>query len=289
LNDSLPQGLLEIFRQRFGSDLRVDLESVSGGCVNITQRIKVGGEGFFLKLGSKEAHVMYSGEAEGLLELSKADAFRIPKVVDRGKDDEHAWLLLEWLDLGTPLEMEEAGRLLAQQHRVVSDNHGFRSDNHIGATPQKNGQDQDWVTFFGLHRLKALSDLGYSKGLKFSQLNLLLEKMPTFFGNRTVEPSLLHGDLWSGNISGLNGGGVAVYDPAVHYGDRECDLAMTELFGGFSRFFYDAYNEAYPVDDGYELRKGLYQLYHIMNHALLFGGSYVSQSGRLIDRLLKMN
>ena len=282
-----PSDLEEVLRGRHGSSYRAELKAVSGGCINKTQRLLIENESYFFKSGPANKLEMFRGEERGLLELKQAKAFRIPKVISCGVGEDQSWLLLEWLDMDAHFDMKKAGRLLALQHKVVGEGFGFSTSNHIGSTPQRNTFESDWVTFYGQHRMLALGRLGQNRGLRFNYLSDLIDRLPDFFGSRQVSASLLHGDLWSGNMSGLKEAGVTIYDPAVHYGDRECDLAMTELFGGFSPSFYQSYHEAFPLDQGYELRKGLYQLYHIMNHALLFGGSYVNQSQRLIESLLR--
>lgn len=286
MSQRLPLGVQDLLRDRFGSDLQPELTPVSGGCINVTHRIDLGEHSCFLKSGPPQKFEMFRAEAHGLDVLREARAFRVPEVWGFKRDEDQAWLLMEWLEFGSGFSMEEAGHLLAIQHKNASQSHGFECHNHIGATPQNNSLEDDWLTFFGDHRLGAMEKMCASRGIQFSKIDRLLERLSKFFEGRSVTPSLLHGDLWSGNISGLREGGVAIYDPAVHFGDRECDLAMTELFGGFSQSFYSAYHEAYPIDEGYDQRKQLYQLYHIMNHALLFGGGYVGQSQRLIDSLI---
>jgi len=279
---------MQKLRDRLGSSIQPKVQSVSGGCLHSTYQVLVGQDQFFLKTGSRNLYEVFRGEAEGLSALSRAKAFRIPEMIDCNRDEVSAWLLLEWLDLGGRLDMEEAGRRLALQHSFQGNVFGYSSDNHIGATPQINTLESDWIAFFGRHRLGAMGWRCKARGMEFAELEELIEMLPDFFGDRTVPPSLLHGDLWSGNLAALKDGDMAVYDPAVHYGDPECDLAMTELFGGFAPAFYEAYYECFPMDDDYGQRKGLYQLYHIMNHALLFGGAYVPQAQGMIRSLLTM-
>ena len=157
------------------------------------------------------------------------------------------------------------GRMLAKLHRVTGPRFGWHRDNWIGLSPQQNGWCDDWAEFFWERRIRPQAERA---GLQVSRGGLLENHKP--------QPSLLHGDLWSGN-AGFTAEGPVIFDPAVYYGDREADLAMTELFGGFPREFYDAYRKEWPVDDGYEKRKPLYNLYHLLNHLNLFGGGYLGQ------------
>src|SRR5262245_18398887 len=160
--------------------------------------------------------------------------------------------------------------MLANAHRKPGPRFGWQRDNYIGSTPQQNGWCNDWIVFWVTRRLEPQISLARDKGFDVSlpSTRMLESHRP--------QPALLHGDLWSGN-AGFTAEGPVVFDPAVYYGDREADLAMTELFGGFPREFYRAYNEAYPLPGGYEQRKHLYNLYHLLNHLNLFGGGYLGQ------------
>ena len=174
-------------------------------------------------------------------------------------------------------------------HRYTSGKFGWTRDNTIGSTPQVNTQEADWVTFYAERRLRFQFELaaenGCAQGVQ-TQGETLLEKLPVFFTNYRPQASLLHGDLWGGNHAALRDGTPVIFDPAPYYGDREADLAMTELFGGFSARFYAAYRAAWPLDAGYAVRKDLYNLYHVLNHLNLFGGGYRGQAQDLIERLL---
>ena len=174
-------------------------------------------------------------------------------------------------------------------HRITTDRFGWWRDNTIGSTTQVNTQEDNWLDFWRDHRLGFQLDLaernGGGKRLRDSG-EALMDSLPALLQGQPVEASLLHGDLWSGNYFYTTGGQPAIFDPAVYYGDREADIAMTELFGGFGRDFYAAYRNAWPLDDGYSMRKTLYNLYHVLNHFNLFGGGYLSQAGTMIDQLL---
>jgi fructosamine-3-kinase len=181
------------------------------------------------------------------------------------------------------------GRMLASVHSARGESFGWRRNNYIGRTPQTNRRSRSWAEFWRDARIRPQFDLGGRNGLSASLLRKgerLLEAVPRILSGHAPAASLLHGDLWGGNAAFLAGGAPVLFDPAVYWGDRETDLAMTELFGGFPPAFYAAYAEAAPLDGGYATRKTLYNLYHVLNHANLFGGSYVSQAERMVDRML---
>jgi fructosamine-3-kinase len=178
---------------------------------------------------------------------------------------------------------------LAVLHRCSAEYFGFARDNFIGSTAQPNDWNEDWIDFWRDRRLGFQLQLAAKNGLGVSLQSAgerLLDAVPAYFATYSPRPSLLHGDLWSGNHAYLDDGTPAVFDPAVYYGDRECDIAMTELFGGYPPAFYAAYRTAWPLDPGYAVRRELYNLYHILNHANLFGGGYVQQAEHLMHKLL---
>jgi len=213
---------------------------------------------------------MYGSEAEGLRAL-RAAGVRAPEPLDHGVRGGKAFIEMERLALGGPADWPAMGRMLAALHRHTGACFGWHRDNYIGATPQQNGECGDWSEFWRERRLRPQFELAKRNGflLEMPDLDFLLEK-------HQPAPSLLHGDLWSGN-AGFSGGKPVLFDPAVYYGDRETDLAMTELFGGFPPEFYASYNEAFPLPEGYAARKNLYNLYHLLNHLNLFGGGYLGQ------------
>ncbi len=231
---------------------------------------------------------MFEAEAEGLAEIAATDTVRVPGPVCHGTADGKSYLVLEYLDLKAPTDShaERLGRLLAAMHRHQAERFGWHRDNTLGTTPQPNEWHTDWIGFLREHRLghqiRLLGDPALSE--MWARLS---PELPAFFERYTPRPSLIHGDLWGGNWSGLPGGEPVIFDPATYYGDREMDMAMTELFGGFPRSFYTAYNDAWPLDEGYERRKPLYLLYHVLNHANLFGGGYAGQARRLMSGLLE--
>lgn len=278
--------------QATAHDFRLrSVDSVGGGSINNAYRLTGDKHSFFIKLNRADRLEMFEAEAEGLQELIAANAVRVPQPVCLGSDEQHAWLVLEHVEMagGNGAALELLGRQLAQLHRATADEFGWQRDNTIGSTPQINTLTGDWVTFWRDYRLGFQLWLAARQGAgqrllhKGETLQAELDKL--FVGHRP-EPSLLHGDLWSGNYAITSEGEPVIFDPAVYYGDREADLAMTELFGGFPARFYDAYREAWPLEPGYALRKVFYNLYHILNHFNLFGGGYAGQAERMIDQIL---
>jgi fructosamine-3-kinase len=264
--------------------------AVGGGCINTTVRLSDGRRSYFVKLNSARLLEMFAAEAEGLAELARTGTLRVPRPLCHGSSDGQAYLVMEYLELGRPHSnaAREAGHRLAALHRTVASRFGWQRDNALGATPQPNGWLQDWMDFWRERRLgfqlRLAARYGYGGRLQ-ERGERLLEACPALL-DHTPAPSLLHGDLWSGNLGYAQDGQPLVFDPAVYYGDREADLAMTELFGGFPAAFYAAYREAWPLAPGYQVRKTLYNLYHILNHLNLFGGGYLGQALRMVERLL---
>ena len=200
-----------------------------------------------------------------------------------------AFLVLEYLEMRASGDYVALGRAIAQVHSARGEFFGWRRDNYIGITPQTNRRSNSWSDFWRDARLRPQLELGRKNGFGASLLKKgerLLEAAPRLLSGHAPPPSLLHGDLWSGNAGFVENGAPVLFDPAVYWGDREADLAMTELFGGFPPDFYSAYSEIAPLDGGYAMRKTLYNLYHVLNHANLFGGSYAAQAERMIDLLL---
>jgi fructosamine-3-kinase len=220
--------------------------------------------------GKRKFFDPFAAEADGLVALRRG-GLRAPEPLAAGSAGGQAYLLLEYLELRSKGDFAALGTMLARAHRQPGPRFGWARDNYIGSTPQKNAWCDDWAEFWQERRLRPQIELASKNGfdLKLPDSKVLLE-------NHKPQPSLLHGDLWSGN-AGFTNDGPVVFDPAVYYGDREADLAMTELFGGFPREFYRAYNETFPLDAGYEKRKHLYNLYHLLNHLNLFGGGYLGQ------------
>ncbi|MDJ0807319.1 MAG: fructosamine kinase family protein [Gammaproteobacteria bacterium] len=263
---------------------------VGGGCINTAVKLSDGQSTFFVKLNRAELLDMFEAESEGLAALAASQSIRVPIPVCSGVAEGQAYFVMEAIPMGHggSKSMELAGRQLAEMHRVRENRYGWQRDNTIGSTPQANTWTDDWVDFWRQHRLGFQLELAVRNGYGRSIQTLgehLLDRFPVLI-DHAPQPSLLHGDLWGGNLAYDESGGPVIYDPAVYYGDREADLAMTELFGGFGQAFYAAYREAWPIDPGYGVRKSLYNLYHILNHANMFGGGYLGQATGLMERLL---
>lgn len=263
--------------------------AVGGGDISATWRISTGRGPLFLKTGPLEFLEMFSAEAEGLEELASAEAVRVPAVLGFGRTGSDAYLALEWIEFRGEGRRAEAllGEQLARQHRHLHERFGWHRDNMIGTTPQQNDRDDDWIRFFRDRRLLVQLQLAESNGFGGELLHegaRLAKNLARLFEGYTPQPSLLHGDLWGGNWSSVDGVPV-IFDPAVYYGDRESDLAMTRLFGGFGGEFYRAYQEAWPLAEGCGTRVALYQLYHVLNHLNMFGGSYLARALGLVREL----
>lgn len=265
---------------------------VGGGSINTACHVKTErGTSLFIKLNRESLLPMFEAEFEGLQALRKPQTIRVPEPVSHGSGHGHAWLITEYIPLhhGTGDTSPLFGRQLAGLHCATTARFGWHRDNTIGSTPQRNEWSDSWIEFFRTRRLgfqlEQAAQNGFNGSLRQKGERLMAD-LDRFFDAYTPVPSLLHGDLWCGNQAADDAGQPVIFDPAVYYGDREADLAMTELFGGFSGAFYDAYNEAWPLDAGYNVRKTLYNLYHILNHANLFAGGYVAQAGAMMDHLL---
>ena len=284
--------------------MKAELEATTGLRFRGTPRRLAVGGGFaacerwecesgpvFVKVADRARLPSLEAEAAGLRELAGAAALRVPGVLAVGSAGPQAFLALEWIEFRAATSRTEArlGERLAAQHRVTAPRFGWHRDNTIGATPQSNAWTDDWTRFFAERRLGFQLDLAARQGHSgrlIERGRRLCDQLDALMRGHRPLPSLLHGDLWGGNWAADESGKPVVFDPAVYFGDREADLAMTRLFGGFGRAFYDAYESAWPIEAGAELRFDLYNLYHVLNHLNLFGGGYRGQAETLIERLL---
>ena len=278
----LPQNLKKAIEAEAKSTV-AEVQWCGGGSINHAAVLTLSdGRQWFLKYNETAPAGFFAAEAAGLSAMAETQTVRVPKVVCFRERDEAApaFLVLDYLAPGKKTAAAEAaaGCALAKMHRASSELFGWPQDNFIGLTPQRNGWQQSWSTFFLRNRLMMQAEFGVRSGWLSTGLERLLREKT----RRIVElldecgcaPSLLHGDLWGGNVYYAAEGPVFI-DPAVYFGNREADLAFTEMFGGFGADFYRAYHAEWPLDSGYELRKRVYNLYHEMNHANLFGGHYV--------------
>ena len=246
-------------------------EPVSGGCIHRCYRAQRDGRAVFLKLNEARFADAFAAEADGLAAL-RAAGCRAPEPIALGSAGANAYLVLEFLELRSHGDFAALGTMLAALHRRQAERFGWARDNYIGSTPQPNRWCESWSMFWREQRLEPQLALAAKNGYRLD-----VPPMGKLLAGHAPAPSLLHGDLWSGNAGFLADGAPVLFDPAVYYGDREADLAMTELFGGFAPQFYAAYNAAWPLAPGYEQRKHLYNLYHLLNHLNLFGGGYLAQ------------
>lgn len=265
--------------------------AIAGGCINRSFELRCGDRTYFLKLNGANSLPTFVAEADGLRALAAPGAFRVPEPLAVGATETDAFLLLEHLEL-RPLAGSEDGRRFAQAlvqlHADAGEWFGWARDNFIGANPQENEPEAGWARFFVNRRLLPQLKMARAKGYAGPlgrDADFVMERVPAMFLDYRPRPSLLHGDLWSGNAGIDEKGRPAVFDPAVYRGDREADLAMTELFGGFPAAFYAEYRRSWPLAEGYEMRKTLYNLYHMLNHLNLFGRSYLGQVERMIRSL----
>jgi fructosamine-3-kinase len=268
---------------------------IAGGSVHRCVRWASESGDAFVKLAAADSLTALEAEAVGLQALAEADALRVPAVLAVGEAGGHALLALEWLDLEPAAASDgtvqaQFGERLAMQHRMTAPRCGWHRDNTLGATPQLNEWDDDWVRFFRERRLGFQLDLAAANGLDSRVVERGLDlgvRCGTFFSSYRPVPSLLHGDLWGGNWGVVSGAREpAIFDPAVYHGDRETDIAMTRLFGGFGPRFYAAYQATWPLDQAAGTRRTLYNVYHVLNHFNLFGGGYGRQAAGMIEKLL---
>ncbi len=265
-------------------------QTIGGGCINTAVVLNDGARRYFVKLNRADLLPMFEAEAAGLAAMTATRSIRVPEPLCTGVAGGQAFLAMESIAFGghSADGAATAGRQLAAMHRSSGERFGWDRDNTIGSTPQHNTRHPDWVCFWREQRLGfqlALAARNGFGGRLQSSGERLLDLFPALIGH-DPPPSLLHGDLWGGNMGFDQAGMPVIFDPALYYGDREADLAMTELFGGFSADFYAAYRESWPLDAGYRTRKSLYNLYHILNHLNLFGSGYLGQAQTMIDRLL---
>ncbi|MEM1113557.1 MAG: fructosamine kinase family protein [Pseudomonadota bacterium] len=258
-----------------------DCKTLSGGSINRAFSVESASQRFFVKLNNASRKDMFAAEAAGLSELANTGAIRVPSVIAQGADGNEAWLILEHIALSPTNSDAVLGEQLAAMHRACAPYFGWPRDNTIGSTLQRNTRASNWTDFFRDQRLGFQLALAREHGASHSLLDSgdqVLELMPAFFSDYQPAPSLLHGDLWAGNRGTDEHGAPVIYDPAVYWGDREADVAMTELFGGFGAAFYAAYDAVWPREPGYKIRRDLYNLYHLLNHFNLFGGGYAGQA-----------
>lgn len=281
----LPESIQHQIQSQFDTDIKSHT-SVHGGDINQAANVVLdSGDSVFVKWNESAPESMFKVEAKGLKLLKSAGTkLQIPGVLMVRQN----FLVLHWVEEGGGRQQSahEFGRELAKLHQNTADAFGLDHDNYIGRLPQSNTKHSSWADFFALERIEPQVKMGIESG-KLTRSVLknvegLYKKLGSIFP--TEKPALIHGDLWSGNYMFTKNGGASIYDPAVYYGHREMELAMTRLFGGFSANFYEGYNEEYKLQGGFESRVNICNLYPILVHANLFGGSYCRQAENIINR-----
>lgn len=279
----LPESLRNEIDKKLEHKIR-SVTRVSGGSINEAAKLDIEKLGpAFLKWNRTADPDMFEKEVNGLKLLHNAGTdLRIPDVILQGTvEGNTGYLLLEFVDDGRPgnQSAQHFGEQLAALHKNRSKTFGLEEDNYIGRLPQSNNRHNDWINFFIDERMEPQLQMALDSGKFTSSItgafNAMYRKLEEIFPKD--KPSLLHGDLWGGNFFYDTQGTAVIYDPAVYYGHREIELAFTHLFGGFSSAFYDAYNKALPIEPDFEGRKDIYNLYPLLVHTNLFGGSYARQ------------
>lgn len=270
-----------VFAQLFPGLEILRITPIGGGCINEAYCVILDdNQKFFLKANSSQHQNLFQSERLGLQALSSTQGPPVPKVITCATAGQTQFLVMQHIQPGrqTPSTMCNFGQQLALMHNeLTSDTAGFSSNNFIGATPQINTPDTDWLRFFAQNRLLFQAQLACTNGrLSSADLDMIQQlaaKLDDYLP-RPAKFSLLHGDLWGGNYLIDTNGVVVLIDPAVYYGHPEADLAMTYLFGGFDSDFYAGYNSVNPIPRDFRQRISLYNLYHLLNHLNLFGSSY---------------
>lgn len=257
-----------------------DIRPIKTESSHQTFRITDGRQRFFVK--TNEAHYLtnFKAESDGLEHLQKAKIFKVPTVICSGVVEQKAFLVLEFLTLteGNAENWYQFGHLLAQQHKNQTQNmYGWQEDNFIGLSPQPNQWQKKWCHFFAEQRIGFMLQLLAEQGQHLADIDKVVNTVKNLLTGYLPTSSMLHGDLWIGNC-GFHKNNPAIYDPALYFGDRETDIAMSELFGRLPDSFYQGYQDTWPMDVGYEYRKPVYQLYHLLNHSLMFGGHYLQSA-----------
>lgn len=290
MNPDLQTAIEAAISQEAGEDFHaMEIRSASGGCIHQSYLLRGENGVYFVKVNDAARQDVFVAEAAGLKAISQADTIACPGPIHCGSFGQFSYLIMEGLTLSRAASgsWELMGQQLAQLHRKTADRYGWHRDNYIGASPQHNDWHSEWADFFCQQRLRPQFEMARANGVSFEHEAALYDAVRRSLTEHRPEASLLHGDLWSGNAGFLENGQPVIYDPATYYGDRETDLAFSEFFGGFPAAFYQAYNSEWPLPPGYQNRKELYNLYHVLNHANLFGGGYAAQARNMIGSLIK--
>jgi len=282
LPNAIEKEIKSILISKKGDGITImDMQPVSGGCINNATKIITNFGNFFLKWNINASEKMFDTEIKGLELLRKSKTIYIPQLIAY----DHNYLMMEFIEKEPPSNSlwEEFGRDLSELHKVSNINFGLDHNNFIGSLPQDNKQELKWTDFFINQRIIPQLSMGDFSSDIIRDFDKVFLKIDTLFID---EPSsLLHGDLWNGNFIFFKNK-IALIDPAVYFGSREMDIAMSKLFGGFHDQFYSSYNENYPLSEGWQERIDICNLYPLLVHVNLFGGGYYSQVKTILNRFI---
>jgi len=287
----IPQPVKELITKQLNTTISsLEANSVGGGSINHTYRLTINHrEKYFLKLNSATKFPgLFGKEKNGLEYLGLQNCILTPSVILHATVDKYQLLLLEWIETGIRQAnfWKEFGRQLAQLHRVTNDQFGFAEDNYMGSLPQQNTLTKSWTEFFINHRLQPQIELAITENLlqkkHMTSFESVFKKLDSIFN--TEKPSLLHGDLWSGNFMCNTQSSPVLIDPAVYFGHRSMDLAMTTLFSGFDKTFYDSYHEHFSFPDNFHEQWEICNLYPLLVHLNLFGSGYLHDITKIIKK-----
>jgi len=286
---------MSVLLKTIASELKLDphatkIKSVGGGCINDTYKIVSKTGDFFLKVNSKTKFpTMFKSEFMGLEHLDSSCKIIVPKVIHQFSDENTSYLILEWIENGNQGKnfWENFGYGLAELHKNSNNQFGLGYSNYIGSLVQSNAFHKSWTDFFIEERIKPQLELAKQENLIDNDIHKKFEKLFLIFDEimPIEKPALLHGDLWSGNFMCTIQGEPCFFDPAIYFGNREVDIAMTKLFGGFDQRFYDAYNSIFPLQKSWQQRIEIHNLYPLLVHLNLFGKSYLSSVNSTLTKL----
>jgi len=264
--------------------------SISGGDISLSYRLSDKNEHYFVKINDKNHVEYFESEAYALKQISALKEISCPDVITFGTTLNKSYLVLNYVHLESAShhQWRQLGQQLANMHKSSTHGQfGWQTDNFIGDTIQPNAWCSNWKTFFAEQRIAWQLQLLHEKSIKFGDIDHITQVCHDALKHHHVEPCLVHGDLWQGNL-GFTESSSIIFDPACYYGDREVDIAMTELFGHLPPEFYQGYQDVFPLPNSYEQRKIIYNFYHVLNHANLFGGNYIDQSKAILSRIMSM-
>lgn len=259
-----------------------NISVIQGGCINNAVKMETNEGPFFVKWNISSKVDMFKKEYKSLNLINSSNTISVPRLLTYDKD----YLVLEFIETSLPNKDFYLffGRILSEMHRCTDNKFGLKFNNYIGSLDQSNLQHDDWKSFFINERIKSQLYLGNYPSKILKSFDKLFNRLDDILPEE--DPSLLHGDLWSGNFLVSNNNIPILIDPAVYYGSREMDIAMSKLFGGFSNDFYESYNECFPLEKGWEERINIYNLYPLLVHVNLFGGRYLSQVQSILSQYL---